>query len=122
MEVAVALGGCPGVVEASVYGVSVPGEDGRAGMAAVTVSGDFHLAALHAAVTTRLPAYARPLFLRIVASFARTETLKQKKTALAAEGFDPTIVSDPLYIDRDGAYRPLDAEVYAAIGSVEIQL
>ena len=91
-------------------------------MAAVAVSGDFDLAALHAAVTARLPGYARPLFLRIVASFARTETFKQKKTALAAEGFDPAIVADPLYIDRDGAYRPLDAEVHAAIGRGEIRL
>ena len=122
MEVAAALGACPGVVEASVYGVSVQGADGRAGMAAITVSGEFDLATLHAAVTACLPGYARPLFLRIVASFARTETFKQKKTALAAERFDPTIVSDPLYIERDGAYHPLDAEVYAAIGRGEIRL
>lgn len=121
-EVAAALGGCDGVTEANVYGVTVPGADGRAGMAAITVTAGFDPSRLHATLAERLPAYARPLFLRIVDSFARTETFKQKKTGLAEEGFDPAMISDPLYIDRDGAYRPLDRDQYSAIAAGQARL
>ena len=33
------------------------------------------------------------------------------------EGFDPAVVSDPLYFSdpKSGEYRPLDAEVFARI-------
>ena len=40
-EVAEALAAVPGIREANVYGVTVPGMDGRAGMAALVVDGDF---------------------------------------------------------------------------------
>ncbi|WP_082515131.1 long-chain-acyl-CoA synthetase [Methylobacterium sp. Leaf112] len=121
-EVAEALGHCPGVIEASVYGVAVPGAEGRAGMAALTIGPGFDLAALHAALTARLPAYARPLVLRIVADFAHTETFKQKKTVLAAEGFDPARIADPLYLDREGGYRPLDPALFGAIRAGTVRL
>ena len=40
-EVAEALAAVPGIKEVNVYGVDVPGADGRAGMAALVVDGDF---------------------------------------------------------------------------------
>lgn len=121
-EVAAALGACDGVTEANVYGVTVPGADGRAGMAALVVTEVFDLTRLHATLAERLPAYARPLFLRIVPSFAQTETFKQKKTGLAEEGFDPTAICDPLYVDSEGAYRPLDTALYRAIEAAQLRL
>jgi acyl-CoA synthetase (AMP-forming)/AMP-acid ligase II len=39
-EVSEVLGGYPGVSEATVYGVSLPGHDGKAGMAAVYISSE----------------------------------------------------------------------------------
>ena len=39
---------CSGVTGATVYGVEVPGTEGRAGMAAITVDGSFELTALAA--------------------------------------------------------------------------
>ncbi len=121
-EVAAALCACDGVTEANVYGVTVPGADGRAGMAALVVTEAFDLTHLHATLAERLPAYARPLFLRIVPSFAQTETFKQKKTGLAEEGFDPTAISDPLYVDSEGAYRPLDMALFRAIEAGQLRL
>ncbi|MGY3448265.1 long-chain-acyl-CoA synthetase [Bradyrhizobium sp. USDA 4353] len=115
---------CLGVVEASTYGVAVPGNDGRAGMAALVVAADFDLARLSAELARRLPAYAQPVALRITPSLQSTETFKQKKQQLMRDGFDPAIVSEPLYI-RDaatGAYRPLDAGIYAQIASGEVRL
>ena len=116
-EVAEALSACTGVREATVYGVAVPGAEGRAGMAALTVEPGFDGARLHAEIAERLPVYARPLFLRLCPEIGLTETFKQKKGALAAEGFDPARVPDPLLV-ADGAartYRPLDGEIYARI-------
>ena len=121
-EVAEALHRVAGVREANVYGVAVPGTEGRAGMAALSVEPGFELAHLHAAMTTRLPAYARPLFLRLCAELGHTETFKQKKGALAEEGFDPERTDDPLYIDRDGAYRRIDAALFGQIAGGRLRL
>ncbi|WP_430912911.1 long-chain-acyl-CoA synthetase [Methylobacterium sp. sgz302541] len=123
-EVAEALSSCPGVLDVAVYGVSVPGTDGRAGMAAITAGSGFDLAALREAAATRLPAYARPVFLRVGAEIGLTETFKQKKAALAAEGFDPSRVADALYMDdaASGAYRPLDAALFAGIATGAVRL
>jgi fatty-acyl-CoA synthase len=116
-EVAEAITSCAGVIDASVYGVAVPGSEGRAGMAALVVRDRFDLATLHRHLAERLPAYARPLFVRIRPGLDMTETFKQKKQSLIAEGFDPDSVSDALYIEDTfrGAYVPLDANLHAGI-------
>src|SRR5881296_3298603 len=64
-EVAEAICAFPAVREAHVYGVALPGTDGRAGMAALVADGGLDLAAFRAHLVRRLPDYARPLFLRI---------------------------------------------------------
>src|SRR2546429_451804 len=86
-EVADTLNGAPGVSEANVYGVEVPGADGRAGMAAVVLADGarFDGGSLHARAEQQLPAYARPAFVRLVPEMDVTGTLKQRKLALAAE-------------------------------------
>ena len=53
----------------------------------------------------RLPAYARPVFIRICATLDATETFKQKKQELAREGFDPHRVTDPLLFPRTEVRR-----------------
>ncbi|CCD96050.1 putative fatty acid metabolism AMP-binding protein [Bradyrhizobium sp. ORS 375] len=123
-EVNEAILKCPGVAEASTYGVAVPGADGRAGMAALVVEQGFDLATLSAELARRLPAYARPVALRITPSLQSTETFKQKKQELMRDGFDPSVVSEPLYI-RDaatGAYHPLDADLHAQIATGSVRL
>ena len=121
-EVAAALNDYPGIVEANVYGVAVPGADGRAGMAALTVAGNFDVTGLNAHLAARLPAYARPVFLRIVPSLALTQTFKQKKQDLARDGFDPARVTDPLYCDSGDGYVPLDGELYARLSAGRIRV
>ena len=114
-EVADVLLACPGVAMASVYGVAVPGADGRAGMAAIVAADDLDLAALHAHVAARLPRYARPVFLRLRASLALTGTFKVQKAGDVHEGFDPARVSDPLFVDDGTGYVLLDARMHAAV-------
>lgn len=121
-EVAEIMGMAPGIVQANIYGVPVADYPGKAGMAALVVNKDFDLATVHAHVTKELPAYARPLFLRLHQedpSEHTTGTFKLKKTDLVAEGWDPSKLSEPLYIDHpeQKAYVPLTAEIRAAIES-----
>jgi fatty-acyl-CoA synthase len=116
-EVAAAVAGAPGVNAANIYGVYVPGHSGKAGMAALEVEPGFDLDAFRAHVAIRLPAYARPIFLRIVDSLAITETFKQKKQDLAQDSFNPDASGDALYADCGAGYVRLDEALYARISS-----
>ena len=116
-EVADVLGACPGVQAAAVYGVAVPGTEGRAGMAALAVDAAFRVETLFAHAAERLPEAARPVFLRLRSALDSTGTFKAVKAGLAREGFDPAGVSDPLFVlDRaGGGYVPLDAALWGRI-------
>ena len=122
-EVNEAIRECGGVVDATTYGVEIPGYDGRAGMAAIVVDGNFDFKCLADHLVRRLPTYAHPLFLRISASLDSTETFKQKKQVLMREGFDPAAINEPLHYrePKSGAYLPLDAQVHANIASGAIR-
>lgn len=113
-----------GVVDATTYGVGIPGTDGRAGMSAIVVNEGFDIAALPDHLAHRLPSYARPVFIRISRELDATETFKQKKGELAREGFDPAAISDPLFVldPKSGAYIALDAEVHARVNDGTIKL
>jgi fatty-acyl-CoA synthase len=123
-EVAAALTAFPGVIEAVVYGVAVPGTEGAAGMAALVTDGTLDLAQLRAHLAERLPAYGRPLFLRIQDRIAATATFKHQKTDLVREGFDPAATADPIYFDDPSqqAYVRLDAALLSRIVDGTIRL
>ena len=124
-EVAEALATFPGVRQANVYGVCVPGHEGRAGMAALVVDGDdFDLAGLRAHIAARLPAYARPAFLRFRRDLEMTGTFKQKKTELVAEGFDIARSGDPIFFDDRtlGAYAAVTEEFAGALRAGSVKL
>src|SRR6202012_5141592 len=91
-EVAEALGVIPGIKEANVYGVAVPGQEGRAGMAALVVDATFDPKLLGVRLKDNLPAYARPVFLRVQPEMEVTGTFKQRKVELVKEGFDPATI------------------------------
>lgn len=106
-----------GVVDATTYGVSISGTDGRAGMSAIVVNEGFDVAALPAHLAQRLPVYAHPVFIRISRELDATETFKQKKGELAREGFDPGAIKDPMFMlePKSDAYVALDARTFAQI-------
>lgn len=116
-EVADALGDFPGLDTITVYGVKVPGAEGRAGMAALVLQPGacFDAAAFWALALERLPRYAAPLFLRIAATTDMTGNYKLRKVDLQREGYDANVVSDPLYVRDDKAqtYLPLNEMVAA---------
>jgi fatty-acyl-CoA synthase len=108
-QVAEIIGAYPGIANAVVYGVEIPNADGRAGMAAITLTEGFDPAGLHAWLAERLPAYARPVFLRLCERLETTGTFKPVKARLVQEGYDVAIVTDPVYVvdEEAGTYRPL---------------
>ncbi len=113
-EVGEIINGHPQVQLSNVYGVEVPRADGRAGMAALTlVPGidSLDIADFSAYVNRELPAYARPVFLRIRPEIDLTGTFKMVKGDLKKEGYDLGAVADPLYVMKPGGtvYEPLDA-------------
>jgi fatty-acyl-CoA synthase len=119
-EVAEALGGFPGLEIANVYGVRVPGAEGRAGMAALVLRdrAAFDGRAFFAWVAERLPNYAAPLFVRLSPEPDVTSTFKLRKVDLQRAGYDPSRIEDPLFVrdDGTGAYVPLDAATLARLG------
>jgi fatty-acyl-CoA synthase len=123
-EVSEALGVIPGIEEANVYGVAVPGMDGRAGMAALVVDHEFDRTALAAQLASSLAPYSRPVFLRLMPQMEITGTFKQRKVELVKEGFDPSAILEPLYwLDPATAqYEKLDAARYADLISGRVKL
>jgi len=123
-EVSEAISVFPGVREANVYGVSVRGRDGRAGMAAIVADDSLDLEGLRRHAEAHLPDYARPIFLRIVPQSDMTGTFKMRKVDLVRQGFDPALIKDPLYYADPvtGRYAPLDARTYDRIQNGEIRV
>ncbi|WP_367065502.1 long-chain-acyl-CoA synthetase [Oryzisolibacter sp. LB2S] len=116
-EVADVLGDYPGLEALTIYGVKVPDNDGRAGMAAVVLlpGSEFDPAAFWKLAMERLPRYAAPLFVRLPAAADMTGNYKLRKVDLQREGFDTAIVKDPLFVRDDASqtYVPLTAEAVA---------
>jgi fatty-acyl-CoA synthase len=125
-EVAEAIGSFPGVRMCNVYGVEVPGSDGRAGMAALALDDPARFAgdALYAHALATLPPYAAPVFVRLQDDADVTGTFKLRKVDLQREGWDPARIAEPLFVRDDGAraYVPLTPERHAAIHAGERRL
>ena len=102
----------------NVYGVTVPGTDGCAGMAAISAnSHKLDLPGLSAHINEALPNYARPLFLRILLNMDTTQTFKMKKGDLREEAFHPDKCTDDIYVLKpsEARYVPLESEFYNTI-------
>ncbi len=115
-EVEAAFGGLDYVEEVVVYGVEVPGSDGRAGMAALRLrSGNFDGVALARTLRQVLPKYAVPLFLRLRDEHDVTATFKYSKVQLKHEGCNPNVVSETLLILTEQGYERLTAEKWSRL-------
>ncbi|XP_077988607.1 long-chain fatty acid transport protein 6-like [Glandiceps talaboti] len=114
-EVAQVLTSYPDIQEAIVYGVMVPGHNGRAGMAAVVLkdTDNFNFDKFYSFTYSKLPPYACPKFIRIRQTLDTTGTFKYTKTDLMKEGFDPTTVQNVYVVDGDKkSYIRLDKDKY----------
>jgi len=123
-EVAESICAYPGVIEVSVYGVAVPGMEGRAGMAAVVCDKSFDIGGFGRHLAARLPEYARPVFLRILSEIEMTATFKPKKQELMRAGYASAATTDRLYVKEraSGVFVPLEAALFERIQSGELRL
>ena len=111
--------------DVTVYGVEVPGMEGRAGMAAIVGTEEtVDLAKLLQQLSLSLPAYAIPLFVRLSSQATTTGTLKLKKVELRNEGYDLGKVSEPVFFLHPllKAYVLLSTELQAEITNGSIRL
>ena len=108
-QVEAALASDDAVEDCTVFGVEIPRTGGRAGMAAVKLrdGAEFDGKSLARAVYDQLPAYALPLFVRVVESIEQTTTFKSRKVELREQAYGSD-VKDPLYVlaGRDDGYVP----------------
>ena len=118
-EVAEFVAKAPGIATVNVYGVEVPGTDGRAGMAAITTDGEVDYDGLYTWLSEHLPKYAIPLFIRVQKEAETTGTFKYRKVDLVKEGFNSDEVGEPIwYYDPDvNKYEPLTPDAYETLMS-----
>ncbi|XP_031607155.1 long-chain fatty acid transport protein 6 [Oreochromis aureus] len=125
-EVTEILGLVDFIQEVNVYGVQVPGHEGRGGMASIIVRPGFIFDGkkLFEHAVRDLPGYARPLFIRLQEVMETTSTFKQQKFHLVQSGFNPSKVSDPLYVldYKEKSYIPLTDMIYQSISAGEHKL
>jgi fatty-acyl-CoA synthase len=123
-EVAEAISVFPGVKEANVYGVKVPGTDGRAGMVSLVTGDGVDLKAFKSHLDRNLPAYARPIFVRLQGEMEVTGTFKHRKVELVKEGYDPSSVHDRMFMldPVTSDYVPLTNDIFTRINAGEIRL
>ncbi|KAF2833088.1 long-chain fatty acid transporter-like protein [Ophiobolus disseminans] len=130
-EVADMVGKYPQIAETNVYGVSVPGYDGRAGAASIVMTDgvteatfNFQELATHARAV--LPGYAVPLFLRVTPALEYTGTLKIQKGRLKREGVNPDLVTgeDKIYWlpPTSDRYLPFERKDWEGIKSKSVRL
>ena len=103
----------------NVYGVEIPKADGRAGMASLVLTeglDTLDIESFSNHVNEHLPAYARPVFLRIQSEMDTTGTFKMVKGELRKEGYDLDQVNDLIFVlkPRSDTYVRL-TEDFAAI-------
>ena len=103
----------------NVYGVDVPGADGKAGMVALVLKDrmDLDIIEFSSYVKDNLPIYAQPVFLRIQQELTTTGTFKLVKGNLKKQGYNIDEVNDLLYFlpPHQGQYQKLDKEAYQSL-------
>jgi fatty-acyl-CoA synthase len=123
-EVAAAITAFPGIADANVYGATIPGAEGRAGMAEIVCRGPIDLLAFRDHLAQHLPRYAHPVLLHLRDEIDVTPTFKPLKRGSALDSWDQETCPDGLYVNdpEQRAYVPLDQELYARIRAGRMQL
>ena len=93
-------------------------------MAALSTDRDINLENLYQSLSSSLPSYAQPLFLRIKKEIEITGTFKHRKVELVKDGYNPKEIKEPMYFcdHETQTYLPLDEELFAKIQNKELKL
>ena len=108
----------------TVYGVTVPENEGRAGMAAIVMQEGqpFDPKAFYQ-LAQQLPRYAMPVFVRLKLQADITSTFKLRKVDLQKQGYGCNGADDQLYVldPEHNCYSPLTPETLTRLGIAECQ-
>ena len=133
-EVSDVMGTFDQIAECNVYGVQVPHADGRCGCAMIVTQppatpDTLNLAALAQHVTSALPRYAVPIFLRVAPQLSYTGTFKIQKGQAKREGVDFDLIERSGSKDRlfwlppgESSYVPYRREDWEALNQGKIKL
>ena len=113
-----------GILESVVYGVLVPENSGRAGMALLILEDNLkqlNLEKFYTLLSKELPTYAIPLFLRIGKETQTTNTFKHQKHALKTEGYNINFKEERIYVLQHKKYIPLTAELKKQIDAGKVK-
>ncbi|KAF9109745.1 hypothetical protein BGX27_007257 [Mortierella sp. AM989] len=121
-EVSEVLSSYPDCIEVNVYGVSIPGHDGRAGMAAISSKASMDWDKFAEFALKNLPRYSVPIFIRQVDQIETTGTFKQRKVELVKDGIDPSFIKgDMLWLDGN-RYKPFTKDEHQRVISGKAKL
>jgi len=107
------------VEEAIVYGVEIPGTNGKAGMVTLVAGADFDISQLFTYLQDNLPRYAIPVFVRVTDSIEKTGTFKYRKVDIQKLGYALDRPADDVYAWLPGSegYTLLTPELVADLDS-----
>ncbi|EFA06666.2 long-chain fatty acid transport protein 4 [Tribolium castaneum] len=111
--------------DAIVYGVEIPGTEGRAGMVAIVDRNNtLNMKQFCLGLKNNLPSYAVPIFVRVMTTVPMTGTYKLKKTELQKEGFNLEKIQDKLFLydAKNVDYIELTKEKYHDIMTGKVRL
>jgi len=104
------------IEDACVYGVKIPGHEGRCGMAALQfIEGEtMDWKRFLSYINSRMPEHARPIFIRICRDLDHINSLEEIKQQLQQEGFDMSGIKDSIffYHPQKEAYIPMPQDIY----------
>jgi citronellyl-CoA synthetase len=114
------------VEEAIVYGVEIPGTNGKAGMVTLVPQADineFDPDRLLSYLQENLPPYAIPVFVRVTDAIEKTGTFKYRKVDIQKLGYSLDKDGDQVFVllPREQTYSPLTPELKDRIDSGSVQ-
>ena len=111
-----------GIKEANVYGIPIPGMEGKCGMASIVIENlDFD--GLYDFTKDNLTPYSNPYFLRIKNEFNNTGTFKYRKVDLVKDNFDINVVKDDIYFrdDKQKKYVKMTKDLFDGIMNQKVK-
>jgi citronellyl-CoA synthetase len=110
------------VEEAIVYGVEIPGTNGKAGMVTLVPQSDtnqFEPDRLLTYLSENLPPYAIPVFIRVTDAIEKTGTFKYRKVDIQKLGYSLERDGDEVFVllPREKTYTKLTPELKREIDS-----
>ena len=125
-EVENIIDGSNRVEEAIVYGVEIPGTNGKAGMVTLVPHSnghEFDVNRLFRYLNENLPPYAIPVFVRVTGAIEKTGTFKYRKVDIQKAGYSIDKPGEEVYAWLPGTdgYTRLTSELVAQIDSGDVR-